>query len=743
MEKSLNSTLHKSRALKREFDASDNDKCLKDQMNYTKENINAAIERGDHVSVANIIGTQIRRTTYYGKKIMKQAFIKACLAGDCRIVCLLLRNGADVNEASIEDFTPLKAAVLSNSYQTVELLLECEASAKTPTKPSQDNVLHVALKGGFHPSLVIGSDRWDAEFLTDTKIIKLLIDNGASVNQKCANGYLPLSLAASSNRDAVITHLIKKGADVNSVDSRYGMAPLMHAAIAGNVYIVRQLLKYNAAIDITDKWEYTALMLAAQFNKPLVVSALIQEGADVNKVSGFDGKSALILAIESYCCDTVNILLENGADVNYRKPIHKSGTTALMIAAQNGFIEAVESLLSYNADVDLRDEDGHTAEYNIMEKSICSTPLKSKAMKREFDASDNEKRYQDNLKSVKKSLFSAIESRDHVAFAKIIETQIHVTTCSGRKIIQKVFMKACLAGDINIVRFLLRKGADVNEASSDDITPLMAAVLSNSFDTVEFLLECRATVKTQIKPTQDSVLHMALKRGFRHINVLGSEKWDPKFFIDTKIIKLLIDNGALVNQKCADGYLPLSLAASSNRDAVITHLIKKGADVNGVDSKYGMTPLMHAAIAGNVYIVRQLLKYNADLDITDKWDYSALMLASQFKKYLSVLALIEEGADVNKASGFDGKSALILSTECNCCDTINILLEIGADVNYRKPIHKRGTTALMIAAKNGFKDAVETLLYYNADVDLRDEDGKTAVCLCSDDEIVEMINMSQ
>ncbi|KAK0058203.1 ankyrin repeat domain-containing protein 50, partial [Biomphalaria pfeifferi] len=354
-----------------------------------------------------------------------------------------------------------------------------------------------------------------------------------------------------------------------------------------------------------------------------------------------------------------------------------------------------------------------------------------------------EKRYPNNLKSVKQSLFSAIESRDHVSFAKIIDTQIHVTMCSGRKIIQKVFMKACLAGDINIVRFLLRKGADVNEASSDDITPLMAAVLSNSFDTVEFLLECRATVKTLIKPTQDSVLHMALKRGFRHSNAIGSEKWDPKFFIDIKIIKLLIDNGASVNQKCADGYPPLSLAASSNRDAVITHLIKKGADVNGVDSKYGMTPLMFAAIAGNVYIVRQLLKYNADLDITDKWDYTAIMLSVQFKKYLVVLALIEEGADVNKASGFDGKSALILAAESNCCYTINILLEIGADVNYRKPIHKRGTTALMIAAQNGFKEAVDSLLYYNADVDLRDEDGKTAVCLCSDDEIVEIINMSQ
>ncbi|KAK0058204.1 tankyrase-1 [Biomphalaria pfeifferi] len=173
-------------------------------MNFTKENINAAIERGDHVTVATIIGTQIRRTTYYGKKIMKQAFIKACLAGNCRIVCLLHRNGADVNEASIEDFTPLKAAVLSNSYQTVELLLECEASAKTLTKPSQDSVLHVALKGGFHPSLVIGSERWDAEFLTDTKIIKLLIDHGDQLTRNvqtvtCPYHLLPLPTGMQSS----------------------------------------------------------------------------------------------------------------------------------------------------------------------------------------------------------------------------------------------------------------------------------------------------------------------------------------------------------------------------------------------------------------------------------------------------------------------------------------------------------------------------------------------------------------
>ncbi|XP_055874507.1 ankyrin repeat domain-containing protein 50-like [Biomphalaria glabrata] len=373
-----------------------------------------------------------------------------------------------------------------------------------------------------------------------------------------------------------------------------------------------------------------------------------------------------------------------------------------------------------------------------METSVCSSPPKSRARKREYDY--YEKSHRKYAKKVKKSLFSAIEKRDLEHFAKIVNTRVQVTTCSGKKIIQKAFIKACRAGETNIVRFLIRNEAEVNERSKDDLTPIMAAVLSNSYDTVEFLLECRAKIRTRLKPTQDSVLHVALKRGFYHSDIVGSENWDPKFFIDTKIIKLLIDNGASVNQKCKDGYLPLSLAASSNRNAVITHLIKKGADVDRVDSRYEMTPLMHAAIAGNVYIVRQLLKYNVDIDITDKWDYSALMLAAHFKKPLVVSALIQEGADVNMVSDYNGKNALILATESNCFDSVNSLLEKGADVNYGEP--RRGTTALMIAAQNGYIDVVDTLLYYNADVDLRDEDGHTAVCLCSDDEIVDLINKS-
>nr|KAI8729158.1 ankyrin-3-like [Biomphalaria glabrata] len=378
-----------------------------------------------------------------------------------------------------------------------------------------------------------------------------------------------------------------------------------------------------------------------------------------------------------------------------------------------------------------------------MEKeiSVYSTPPISRCRKREYAARDNHQGWREQVKNVKKNLMSTIDRGDHVTVSNIIGSQVHVTIHSGRKIVNQAFVRACLAGKEQIVSLLLCKGADVNEVSKDDVTPLKAAILSNSYPVVELLLKCGASVKTHTRHREDSVLHLALKRGFLPDPVIGADKWEVKCMTDTNIIKLLIDNGALVNQTCTDGYLPLSLAASAKRDSVVSHLIKKGADVNRVDTRYGMTPLMHAAIAGNVHIVKLLLKYGAKLDIADNWDYSPLMLAAQFKNHLVVSCLIQGGADVNKVSEFDGKSPLILATESNCCDTMQVLLQHGAHVNYSKPFHKRGTTALMIAAKMGSREAVNILLSYKADVSLRDEDGATAVSLCSDQEMVNVINM--
>ncbi|KAH9504811.1 hypothetical protein Btru_062015 [Bulinus truncatus] len=355
------STTTRSKCLKREFAAIENGHFWREQVKYVKKNLLSAIDRGDHMTATNIIGSQIHTTTHSGRKIVNQAFIRACSSGNQHLASFLLSKGADVNFTMANGITPLKAAILSNSYPTVQLLIMNGASAVAVVNHKEDSPLHVALKRGFQPDPAIGSDKWNSGFLTDTNIIKLLIDSGAQLNQKCEDGYLPLSLAASANRDSVVSHLIENGADVNAVDRKYGMSPLMHAAIMGNEYVVQLLLKHEADMNISDIWGYTPLMLASQFRNHLVVSSLLQEGAQVNKVSEFDGKSSLILAAESRCCDTLKTLLFHGADVNYSKPFHKQGTTALMIAAKLDCIDTVDTLLKNGADVNMKDADGATA----------------------------------------------------------------------------------------------------------------------------------------------------------------------------------------------------------------------------------------------------------------------------------------------------------------------------------------------------------------------------------------------
>ncbi|KAH9503408.1 hypothetical protein Btru_072935 [Bulinus truncatus] len=138
----------------------------------------------------------------------------------------------------------------------------------------------------------------------------------------------------------------------------------------------------------------------------------------------------------------------------------------------------------------------------------------------------------------------------------------------------------------------------------------------------------------------------------------------------------------------------------------ICHPIKKGADVNQRSMiTYDLTD--DVCIAGNVQIVKILLRKGADINATGVFDYSPLILAAQYSRDRVVSTLLQDCADVNKISDVDGKNALIVAIECNNCDFVNTLLWYGANVNYSNPLHRRGTTALILATRLGYRDIVE------------------------------------
>jgi hypothetical protein len=133
----------------------------------------------------------------------------------------------------------------------------------------------------------------------------------------------------------------------------------------------------------------------------------------------------------------------------------------------------------------------------------------------------------------------------------------------------------------------------------------------------------------------------------------------------------------------------LVLAVWNNKILEIKELLQLGVDIN-TRNHFKQTPLMIAALLGNMNIVTILLENGADFDFIDNNGLTALMLAAR-NGQLSVAEL---------------------------------LLNNGADVNIQD---KRGLTALMHAVSFGHEKTVEIILKYKPALDVQDnksEDGR-------------------
>ncbi|MBZ5561610.1 MAG: ankyrin repeat domain-containing protein [Acidobacteriia bacterium] len=119
----------------------------------------------------------------------------------------------------------------------------------------------------------------------------------------------------------------------------------------------------------------------------------------------------------------------------------------------------------------------------------------------------------------------------------------------------------------------------------------------------------------------------------------------------------------------------------------------------------GTTPLMHAALLGDVARVKELLGQGANVNATSPDGSTALIYAATTGSPGCVRALLEAGADVN-ASMKGGGTALTAAVVTDHADSLKLLLRAGADPNSTGP---EGQTALSVAIQRHYTD-VATLL---------------------------------
>lgn len=177
-------------------------------------------------------------------------------------------------------------------------------------------------------------------------------------------------------------------------------------------------------------------------------------------------------------------------------------------------------------------------------------------------------------------------------------------------------MLASGMGQVDAMRLLLDRGADINAQNGDGYTPLMLATYCERLEVMRLLLDRGAGIEVQNSDGW-TVLTLAADSEQEKAFVGASDGISS----DT-VLMMLTDKGQV---------------------EAMSLLLDRGADIEAV-GKHGCTPLMRAASRGRIEAMRLLLDRGADKAAQD-WDgKTPLMLATQHGQIQAVHLLRERRA---------------------------------------------------------------------------------------------------
>lgn len=276
------------------------------------------------------------------------------------MVELLLMAGADIESKNNWSRTALHEAVLSNLPSIAQTLITRGAKVEA-VDAEMMSPLHLAAK-------------------LDHKLsITLLLAKNAHRYAYNSNGDLPIHVAARQGHLSAIEALITNRTDLGRT-TRPGET-LLHVACLTNglelaEYLVRnvvdvnpwarpQQIQFGSTVNVyyslheikrTDLPQ-TPLHYACTAGLYEMSVLLLDHGAWVNATPD-DGRTALMMAVESGNTDLVCLLLARGAKVNATMP--GSCLTAMHISARRGDLETTQQLFRKGANMLARTSDSHT-----------------------------------------------------------------------------------------------------------------------------------------------------------------------------------------------------------------------------------------------------------------------------------------------------------------------------------------------------------------------------------------------
>lgn len=329
---------------------------------------------------------------------------------------------------------------------------------------------------------------------------EVVLAAGGDVSAKDNEGLTPLHVQPDS---AVIKVLIEAGANLEATSSD-GRTPLHVAAKEGSLSRVETLLKAGAKVDARDQLGRTPLHLT---DRAPIAEALIQSGADVNATDSSGGTPIQNATHTKFA----QVLLAAGARVDGKPagwtPLHSAAARGdekevAALARDRASIAAGPStplhfartariatlLIEAGAKADAADALGRTPIFSAADAEIVAVLLGAGA---KVDATDKERRTP-----------LQVVCSDRRFGVDVVEALLRAGADIDRSLAFDGYwtaltpiQSASAADDAEVVRLLLRAGADPNDKNLRDQTPLS---LTRSAEVAQLLIAAGAKVESSL-----------------------------------------------------------------------------------------------------------------------------------------------------------------------------------------------------------------------------------------------------
>ena len=615
---------------------------------------------------------------------------EAARSGNTRVITLLLKSGADINAQDAKENTPLHIAVPARNHAEILKLFLTNKANPNLRDEHGDTPLHALVTLNREPQTV-----------------QVLLDGKVDVSIRNVVGQTPLHLAVQENRIALIPLLLASGSDVFAADNSgvtpFGRAlsikgPILDALItpagaqqhdsAGNTMLhvavinnadpatIGKILGKNVPINARNQEGDTALHIAARKNQKIAGEQIISSGnADIFSFNSAEesplkialthgagrlqwmftpqtvgsrdglGNSMLHYVAQWKYDDHVGFVIEKGIGTETKNVI---GETPLFTAAKHDAPSTISTLLASGANRDARDSMGNTALHCAVRWNAVSAVL--------------------------------------TLLAEDINVNAH--NLNGTTALHD----SVRLGLIDIAGILINNLADIEVRDNNGDTPLMIAVRSGQVSSVELLASTNANAMTR-NVNGDTPLHFAV------------------LVEDPAMVQILLNMNVSIHARNTKNRTPFQIALTESPGVVASLLTRDR--VNGTDD-FGNTPL-HIALQERVpvQVLQVIIGKGARLSGVDSNGRIPLRLAVDMSAWAHAKVLSDAGSDpfsvavdektpveIAIAGGREsiravfsgrainakdslGNTALHYAARMGKPETINILLDLGADKNTR------------------------------------------------------------